>query len=54
MAQATTKTGFIANLSKIYFGYTGGFIFFVILLAIAEQMGVPNKIIGYALSLIHI
>jgi cation/acetate symporter len=48
MAQATTRTGFIANLGKIYGGYTGGFIFFVILLAIAEQMGVPNKIIGYA------
>jgi cation/acetate symporter len=48
MAQATTKQGFIANLGKIYGGYTGGFLGFVILLAIAEQMGVPNKIIGYA------
>jgi cation/acetate symporter len=48
MAQATTKTGFIANLGKIYGGYTGGFLGFVVLLAIAEQMGVPNKIIGYA------
>jgi cation/acetate symporter len=48
MAQATAKTGFIGNLGKIYGGYTGGFIFFVIVLAIAEQMGVPNKIIGYA------
>jgi cation/acetate symporter len=48
MAQATTKSGFIANLGKIYGGYTGGFLGFVVLLAIAEQMGVPNKIIGYA------
>jgi cation/acetate symporter len=48
MAQATTKQGFIANLGKIYGGYTGGFLGFVVLLAIAEQMGLPNKVIGYA------
>jgi cation/acetate symporter len=44
-----TKTGnaFINNLSKIYGGYAGGFIVFVIILGILEQMGVPNKIIGY-------
>ena len=48
MAQATAaKKGFIANLGKIYAGYTGGFIFFVIILAIMEQMGVSNRIIGY-------
>jgi cation/acetate symporter len=40
--------GFVANLGKIYGSYTGGFIGFTILLAIAEQLGVPNKIIGYA------
>jgi cation/acetate symporter len=40
--------GFVANLGKIYGGYTGGFIIFTILLALAEQMGLPNKIIGYA------
>ena len=38
---------FINNLSKIYGGYAGGFIVFVIILGILEQMGVPNKIIGY-------
>jgi len=43
-----TSNAFVSNLPKIYGGYAGGFIFFVILLAIAEQMGVPNKIIGYA------
>ena len=48
MAQSTTKSAFITNLPKIYGGYAGGFLFFVILLAIAEQMGLPNKIIGYA------
>ncbi|WP_203072959.1 sodium:solute symporter family protein [Falsiroseomonas ponticola] len=41
------KDPFIASLGKIYAGYTGGFAVFVILLAILEQMGVPDKIIGY-------
>ncbi|KAF1720217.1 sodium:solute symporter family protein [Pseudoxanthomonas wuyuanensis] len=44
---ATAKKDFVSNLPKIYSMYTGGFIAFVILLAIAEQMGMPNKIIGY-------
>lgn len=39
--------GFIANLGKIYGLYTGGFAVFVIFLAILEQMGVSNKVIGY-------
>ena len=47
MAQQAAKTGFVANLGKIYGIYTGSFIGFVILLAILEQMGVPNKILGY-------
>src|SRR5256886_3118780 len=47
MAQARTKSTFIDNLGKIYAGYAGGFIFFVLILAVMEQMGVPNKIIGY-------
>jgi cation/acetate symporter len=42
-----TSNAFINNLSKIYGGYAGGFIGFVIVLGILEQMGVPNKIIGY-------
>ena len=47
---ATTQaksTDFVANLGKIYGMYTGGFFAFVILLAILEQVGVPNRIIGY-------
>ncbi len=49
MAGATKAGGgdFISNLGRIYTIYTGGFFGFVILLAIAEQMGVPNKMIGY-------
>ncbi|WP_028348047.1 sodium:solute symporter family protein [Bradyrhizobium murdochi] len=48
---ATTSTGgssdFLSNLGKIYGFYTGGFLAFVILLAVLEQVGVPNKILGY-------
>jgi len=38
---------FLDNLAKIYAMYTGGFIIFVILLAIGEQMGMSNAAIGY-------
>ncbi|WP_246662996.1 sodium:solute symporter family protein [Pseudolabrys sp. FHR47] len=31
----------------MYATYTGGFLAFIILLAILEQVGVPNKILGY-------
>lgn len=41
------QDAFIKNLPKIYGFYTGGFVGFVIILAILEQMGVPNRIIGY-------
>jgi cation/acetate symporter len=48
MAYELGKGGFLANLGKVYGMYTGGFIGFTILLAILEQMGVPNLYIGYA------
>lgn len=38
---------FIKNLGKMYGTYTGGFLAFIVLLAILEQVGVPNKILGY-------
>jgi cation/acetate symporter len=49
MAQQSTTGGgdFTANLGKIYGFYTGGFFAFVLLLALLEQVGVPNKWIGY-------
>ena len=47
MGQAAAKSGFINNLGKIYAGYAGGFIFFVLVLAVLEQMGVSNRIIAY-------
>jgi len=41
------KDPFIASLGKIYAGYTGGFAAFVVIIAILEQMGVPDRILGY-------
>jgi cation/acetate symporter len=43
-----TQAQFTQSLKKYYSIYTGGFIGFVILLAIAEQMGLTPKYIGYA------
>ena len=40
------KGDFIENLPKIYGTYTGGFLLFVILMAILEQMGVGADTIG--------
>ena len=40
------KGNFIDNLPKVYGIYTGGFIGFIILMAIGEQMGMSAKAIG--------
>jgi cation/acetate symporter len=48
MANTTASGGdFTSNLGRIYGIYTGGFIAFIILMAILSAMGVPNRIIGY-------
>jgi cation/acetate symporter len=50
MATETTTTSsdaFYKQLGRMYGLYTGGFVGFIILLAILEQIGVPNKILGY-------
>jgi len=49
MAKEYTVGGgsFLQNLGKIYAYYTGGFFGFVAVLAVLEQLGVPNKWIGY-------
>ena len=49
MATQTTSAAdaFYKQLGRMYATYTGGFVAFVILLAILEQVGVPNKILGY-------
>jgi cation/acetate symporter len=44
---AAQKDAFLSQLNKIYTGYVGGFAVFVLILAALEQMGVPDKIIGY-------
>ena len=41
------KGNFIDNLPKVYGIYTGGFIAFIILMAIGEQMGMSAKAIGH-------
>ena len=44
---ATSQKTFTQQLKKYYTFYTGGFVTFVVLLAIAEQMGMSSKWIGY-------
>jgi cation/acetate symporter len=39
--------GFLNNLGRVYGIYTGGFLVFIILMAILEQVGVPNRVLGY-------
>jgi cation/acetate symporter len=49
MATRATTGGsdFLSNLGRIYGFYTGGFVAFVLLLAVLEIIGVPNRILGY-------
>jgi cation/acetate symporter len=54
MATGKTSASFINSLGKIYGGYAGGFVGFTILLAILEQVGLPNKVIGYAFVVLTI
>ncbi|MEO8306111.1 MAG: sodium:solute symporter family protein [Betaproteobacteria bacterium] len=42
-----SQGGFKAQLKKVYTFYTGGFIAFLIVLAVAEQMGLSRQWIGY-------
>ncbi|MGH6891591.1 MAG: VC_2705 family sodium/solute symporter, partial [Dongiaceae bacterium] len=47
MSQTISHSAFKSQLKKYYSFYAGGFIGFVILLAIAEQMGMTRAWIGY-------
>ena len=47
MNQAVSHSAFKSQLRKYYSFYTGGFIGFVILLAVAEQLGMSRQWIGY-------
>ena len=44
---ATSGDAFYRQLGRMYATYTGGFIAFIVLLAVLEQMGVPNRVLGY-------
>jgi cation/acetate symporter len=44
---AAANTAFKKQLNKVYSWYTGGFITFIIILAIAEQMGLKREYIGF-------
>ena len=46
-ASNTTNKQFKQSLNKVYTWYTGGFLVFVVALAIAEQMGLSRAWIGY-------
>src|SRR5215216_7516780 len=46
-AQTAGPSDFIKNLGRMYGMYTGGFLAFIILLAVLEQVGVPSRILGY-------
>ena len=45
--EAKSQKAFTSQLKKVYGFYTGGFVAFCILLAIAEQMGLSRAGIGY-------
>ncbi|MBI5919425.1 MAG: cation acetate symporter [Nitrosomonadales bacterium] len=42
-----SQTQFFSQLKRYYAFYTGGFVAFIVIVAILEQMGVPNKALGY-------
>jgi cation/acetate symporter len=46
-AQVSSNRAFFNQLKKYYGWYTGGFLVFLVVLAILEQMGLPRVWIGY-------
>ena len=51
MFSAGSQKAFNSQLKKVYTWYTGGFLVFVVVLAILEQMGLPRNWIGYVFLL---
>ena len=47
VSNAASKAAFKSNLNKVYKWYTGGFLVFVVVLAVLEQMGLPRSWIGF-------
>ena len=46
-SNAAANKAFKQNLNKVYKWYTGGFVVFVVALAILEQLGLPRQWIGF-------
>lgn len=46
-SSAASNKAFKQNLNKVYKWYTGGFVVFVVALAILEQLGLPRQWIGF-------
>jgi cation/acetate symporter len=46
-AAPQTQKAFTSQLKKVYTFYTGGFVLFVAVLAVLEQMGLPRATMGY-------
>ena len=46
-APSGSQAAFKQQLNKVYSWYTGGFVVFIIVLAILEQMGLPRNYIGF-------
>ena len=44
---AAERSDFMRSLGRMYGLYTGGFVAFIVLLAVLEQVGVPNRVLGY-------
>lgn len=44
---AAANKAFKAQLNKVYTWYTGGFLAFILILAVLEQMGLPRNWIGF-------
>jgi len=47
MFGASSNAAFRKQLNKVYTWYTGGFLIFIVVLAILEQMGLPRNWIGF-------
>jgi len=51
MSAGASQRAFTAQLKKVYTWYTGGFVLFVVALAILEKAGMPRAWIGYVFLL---
>ncbi len=47
VSNSASKAAFKQNLNKVYTWYTGGFLGFVVVLAVLEQMGLSRQWIGF-------